>query len=593
MSNYIFTLTFSDPNNTQSIEVLGTSLGFGKNNYSTSLDLVGPGYSNYGQDIAQNFLKLLENFSGPNPPVNAIKGQLWYDTSNPTRNVLKVNNGSSTSNRWQSASGIFQQNQDPSLSYSQSVTVGDIWVDTSANQIKIWTESGWIIVGPNVETGTNKSGPEVVRLQSNTNTNVTFPVILNWINGKVVEIISYNDFTPRTVIDGFSTIKSGVNLTSRIPARYNGIAESATSLYVSPSVSIKSTEVLKNKSLLVPQVHTGTFIIESSSGLQIKNSDTGEQIRFYSNVGGKIEYINSTSNFTVGIPSKSYIKFSGPTSYVGINNSDPQDTLDVGGGAKFSRTVYLTTTANSLNASGSVYIGKNLEVNEKVKISGLTTISNKLIIGDPLASTSQVGIEPAINDVFELGTPTKAFSHLYVSKIGTTGTTITIYGAVSRAIQLDTSRNFSISGQLASTATIAFNGLADVNLVTTATSNLITEQVVTTSTTATQTLLVIDTSTSATGELNQISKADFLADVYAQVFQTGMIVPYGSATLSTTMQDKWILCNGTSTSIVSDPNLFSVIGYSYGGAGADFNVPDLTGVTLAAGGLPIYYIIKR
>jgi hypothetical protein len=249
MSNYIFTLTFSDPNNTQSIEVLGTSLGFGKNNYSTSLDLVGPGYSNYGQDIAQNFLKLLENFSGPNPPVNAIKGQLWYDTSNPTRNVLKVNNGSSTSNRWQSASGIFQQNQDPSLSYSQSVTVGDIWVDTSANQIKIWTDSGWIIVGPNVETGTNKSGPEVVRLQSNTNTNVTFPVILNWINGKVVEIISYNDFTPRTVIDGFSTIKSGVNLTSRIPARYNGIAESATSLYVSPSVSIKSTEVLKNKSL--------------------------------------------------------------------------------------------------------------------------------------------------------------------------------------------------------------------------------------------------------------------------------------------------------------------------------------------------------
>lgn len=593
MSNYIFTLTFSDPNNTEVIEVLGTSLGFGKNNYSTSLDLVGTGYTNYGQDIAQNFVKILENFAGPNPPVNAIKGQLWYDTSNPSRNVLKVNNGSITSNRWQSASGIFQQNQDPSLSYSQSVSIGDLWVDTSSNQVKIWSQSGWVIVGPNVETGTTKSGPEVVRLQSNTNTNVTFPVILNWINGKVVEIISYNEFTPRTVIDGFSTIKKGTNLTSRVAARYNGIAESATALYVSPSVSIKATEVLKNKSLLVPQIHTGTFVVESSAGLQIKNSDTNEQLKLYSNVGGRIEYTNSSSNFIVGIPNRSYVKFSGPTGYIGVNNPDPQDTLDVVGGAKFSRTVYLTTTANSLNASGSVYIGKNLEVNEKVLIFGVTTITNKIVIGDPAATTSQVVIEPSINDSFELGTPTKAFSHLYVSKIGTTGTTITIYGAVSRAIQLDASRNFSITGQFATTASVAFNGIADVTLTTTATSNLITDQVVTTSTTATHTLLVVDTSTSATGELNQISKADFLADVYAQIFQPGMIVPYGSATLSASMQDKWILCNGTSTSVVTDPSLFSVIGYSYGGAGADFNVPDLTGVTLAAGSLPIYYIIKR
>ena len=593
MSNYIFTLTFSDPNNTQVIEVLGTALGFGKNNYSTSLDLVGTGYVNYGQDISQNFLKLLENFAGPNPPPNSIKGQLWYDTSNPTRSVLKVNNGSITSNRWQSASGIFQQNQDPSLSYSQSVAIGDVWVDTSANQLKIWSQDGWTIVGPSVETGDSKSGPEAVRLQSNTNTNVTFPVILNWVNGKVVEIISLNEFTPRTVIDGFSTIKPGTNLTSRVSARYNGIAESATALYVSPSVSIKATEVLKNKSLLTPQIHTGTFVVESAAGIQIKNSDTNEQLKIYSNAGAKIEYVNSSSNFTVGIPTRSYIKFTGPTTNVGVNNPDPQETLDVLGSGKFSKTVYITTAATSLNASGSVYIGKNLEVNEKVKINGITTITNKLVIGDPAAITNQVVLEPSINDAFTLGTPTKAFSHLYVSKIGTTGTTITIYGAVSRAIQLDTSRTFSVSGQIATTASVSFNGLANVNLITTATSRLITNQTVTTSTTATQTLLVVDTSTTAAGALNKISKKDFLADVYAQIFQPGMIVPYGTSTLSVSMQSKWILCNGTSTNIVNDPDLFSVIGYTYGGAGADFNVPNLTGVTLAAGSLPIHYIIKR
>ena len=83
-----YTLRFSDPTNTGTVEVFGTTLGPGKNNYSTSLDLVGPGYTNYGLDTAQNFLKLLENFAGPNPPINAIKGQLWYDTSNPSRKVL-------------------------------------------------------------------------------------------------------------------------------------------------------------------------------------------------------------------------------------------------------------------------------------------------------------------------------------------------------------------------------------------------------------------------------------------------------------------------------------------------------------------------
>ena len=46
----------------------------------------------------------------------------------------------------------------------------------------------------------------------------------------------------------------------------------------------------------------------------------------------------------------------------------------------------------------------------------------------------------------------------------------------------------------------------------------------------------------------------------------------------------WLLCDGTSYSTSVYPELFSVLGYTYGGSGANFNVPDLRGrVPMGAG----------
>jgi microcystin-dependent protein len=39
----------------------------------------------------------------------------------------------------------------------------------------------------------------------------------------------------------------------------------------------------------------------------------------------------------------------------------------------------------------------------------------------------------------------------------------------------------------------------------------------------------------------------------------------------------WLLCDGTSYATATYPNLFAEIGYTYGGAGANFNVPNLKG----------------
>ena len=52
---------------------------------------------------------------------------------------------------------------------------------------------------------------------------------------------------------------------------------------------------------------------------------------------------------------------------------------------------------------------------------------------------------------------------------------------------------------------------------------------------------------------------------------TGAILPYGAATAPT----GYLLCDGASYTTAAEPDLFAVIGYTYGGAGANFNVPDM------------------
>ena len=591
-----YTLQFSDPTNTGTIQVLGTTVGPGKNNYSTSLDLVGPGYTNYGLDTAQNFLKLLENFAGPNPPINAIKGQLWYDTSNPSRRVLRVNNGEITSNRWPAASGIYQQNTDPSISYSSGVTIGDIWVDTAANQLKIRNSDGWTTVGPNIESGANKSGPETVILQSNTGS--SFPVILNWANGKVVEIISYNEFTPRSVIDGFTIVKPGTNLTSRIPARYNGVAESAASLYLSSSQSIRAIDVLRNKSPLVAQIHTGTLMVESSGGLQIRKDANARPIKIYS-TGSEafVSYTNtSSSSMKLGIRDdvfdKSFIKLTaaGP---IGINNLNPVETLDVVGSGKFTKSLSITTSSNlALSVTGGANFGRAVSVNT------LTVATTSSLVG---LVTLGVGggtgsiIVPAENDSYDLGTSSRAFRRIYVSEVASTGTYVFINGTVNTATTLEVARNFSITGQFATTSSVSFNGSGNVTLNTTATSKLISGQSRATSTTATQTILVLDTSTGVTTGLQQISKAAFLSDLYAQVLSPGMIIPYAKPySPSTAPPDGFLWCDGSTTATVARPALFSVIGYTYGGGGANFSLPNMLTITTTTNTSPVTvpYIIK-
>ena len=57
------------------------------NTSSTPLSLPGRNYASYGQIVDTNFVHQLENFANSTPPPNAVRGQLWYNTS---ANILYI-----------------------------------------------------------------------------------------------------------------------------------------------------------------------------------------------------------------------------------------------------------------------------------------------------------------------------------------------------------------------------------------------------------------------------------------------------------------------------------------------------------------------
>ena len=585
-----YKLIFSDPTKTSSITVVGAALGSGVNNTSTSLTLIGPGYPNYGLPTAQNFLKLLENFASIHPPSNAIEGQLWYDTSNPAKKILRVNNGTLNSTRWPSASGIYQQPNDPGIEYSQSIVDGDLWADTTNNQLKIRYSNSWTIVGPTVSSTINRTGNETATLESSTGT--TYPVILNWVDGKVVEIISYNEFIPKTVIDGFSTIKAGTNLTSKVSSKYNGLSDRASSLQFFNGGLLGPADILRNRA--TSQTHTGTFVVESGNGLYVRNPTYNRSVRIYNTTsGGIIDFSDATSTLQIGIQAASFLKFNGSYANIGINTStiSTSPTLDVYGSGRFNNTLTIVTSAAlGLVVGGGALVSGQLLVGANLTISGVTTATGKLLIG---GGGSGAIIEPAANDIYDIGTTSTAFRKLFVSQIGSTGTNVNIYGTVyGTTTALASRRNFKLQGQVTAT-TVSFNGDADVVFTATITPSVISAQVSTSVTTATQTLLILNTSTGVTTPtLEKISKLDFLSDLYAAIFKPGMIMPIGTSTA----YSGFVSCDGaeyTATDPLYNP-LYNVIHTDYGTPSTvgKFKVPSMQTLTTATGGFPIYYQIK-
>ena len=170
---------------------------------TTDIKFVGKNYAGYGEVHNENFLFLLENFSGANEPPKPVSGQLWFDTGSQRMKFRDSNN------KWRTVGGAEVSGNQPA-----GLATGDFWWDSANEQLYVYNGSEFVLIGP--QDAGDGITQMVSRLIVDTN-DVSRSVIVAYINDSAVYMISPHDpFTIKDVvgntIDGFGLVSKGLTL---------------------------------------------------------------------------------------------------------------------------------------------------------------------------------------------------------------------------------------------------------------------------------------------------------------------------------------------------------------------------------------------
>jgi microcystin-dependent protein len=566
-----YIVNFTDRENKSPITVFDNT-----SSTDTSLTFPGRNVTGYGQIIAENFLSLLENFASTNQPVNPVEGQLWYDSTGGTQ-TLKIWDNTA----WKAASGIQKGVSQPSVETSK---LGELWVDTTNQQLRIFTGTRWILVGP-VESsvGGLRYGPVIEKIADADNLDRF--ILTFYIADIPVIVFSKDSFTPKTLITGFDIIKSGINIsapaTSGEIANFvggflpvlNGTARNAEAL------SISGVEVQAGKFLRSDVINTTNFEIKikNNNGISIgadetfKLSATATSSNIYNSSAGSSIDIQTNRN---GIPA-TILRI--VDDKLGINQSNPLEVLDVQGNAKITGSFITTNTAASTNLN-----------NGSIITQGGIAVAKNIIVGDGADVTGSLQtnvVVPKTTNTYDIGTVTRRYNNIRAKTI--IADTIqgvlegNISGNANTATALSTTTSFQLAGDVISPA-VQFDGQVGSStkiLNATLTANIIAGKDTPTPNIGKKGDFVLtyrpSESTLASSGLLKQTREVFLGDLAVPI---GAILPYAGANAPS----GYLLCDGAEIERAKFSDLFDIIGNGYNGSAAlvgvnTFRVPDLRG----------------
>lgn len=545
-----YQINFTDSVNKGSIEVVDNDI-----NTDTSLRLPGRGATNFGEAVNTNFLHLLENFADNNPPSNPVEGQLWYDNTSQN-DSLKVYDGTN----WVSAGGLKKGTDEPDISNS---VLGDLWVNTSTQQLYLYSGSGWILVGPEIASGTN-TGAKAVTITDTEN--VARQAIINYIDDVAVSIIVGTTFTPKILIPGFGQLAPGVNVSSSIDstvARFKGTADKAEKLLVNGN-PIDGNKFVRNDEATVT---TFPFTVRTNEGIEIGNTRTlameveGTNAVISQNQSTGFFDLRTNNNGTTITPVR--IKNNGN---VGILTADPVEALDVTGNFKNTGDI---TTQGDLTVAGSSTFNDNISVNGTATITGALTTDN---------------IFPEESGITNIGASANKFNNVFANKF--TGSFVgdvtgNVTGSSGSTNKLTSATSFTMTGEVSSTNTVAFDGQTGgltKQFTTQINQSFVADKTAVTTPESTDEVVI---NRPGTG-LRKITQANLVSTI--PVIPIGTLVPYAGLTAPT----GWFICDGSEKSLLAYVNLANILGYNpadnntwYWGTSSNpalfFNIPDLRG----------------
>jgi len=566
-----YIVNFTDRENKSPITVFDNT-----SSTDTSLTFPGRNVTGYGQIIAENFLSLLENFASTDQPVNPVEGQLWYDNTSGQQ-TLKIWDNTA----WKAASGIQKGVSQPSVETSK---VGELWVDTTNQQLRIFTGTRWILVGP-VESsvGGLRYGPVIERVADSDN--VDRFILVFYIADIPVIIFSKDSFTPKTIISGFVTLRSGINISEPATSTeinnfiggflpiLNGTAKNAQALSVG-GVEVPAGNFLRKDTINVTDFE---IKIKNNNGISIgvdetfKLSSSESANSIYNSAPGSSLDLQTNRN---GIPA-TIIRIIDNT--VGINQDNPLEALDVIGNVKLTGALISTNTTASTNLN-----------NGSIRTLGGMAVTKNLIVGDGIDITGVLQtntVQPKLNDTFDIGTGLRRYNNIRAKTV--IADTIqgvlegNISGNANTATALSTVTSFQLAGDVVSPA-VQFDGQVGSPTKVfnaTLTANIISGKDEPAPNRGKKGDFVLtfrpSESTLASSGLLKQTRERFLGDLAVPI---GAIMPFAGNVIP----DGYLLCDGSEVERSKFSDLFDVIGVTYNGTAplqgvGTYRLPDLRG----------------
>ncbi len=422
------------------------------NSTACSLTLVGKNYAGYGTFLNTDLVHVLENSASTTPPTTPLIGQLWWDSAGN----LKVYTGST----FRTLGTMTASNSAP----TGSVT-GNAWWDTFNQQLNIYNGASWVLIGPAFTSNTGQSGTIVGTI---TDSGLTSHVAVNvYVSNTLVAIVSKDsEYTPQTVISGFSTIRPGFNLSTAIAnIKYVGTATNSDALG-----SISSTNYARTD---IATTFANTISVNNNSGLTV-----GTGNNFTVGVSGNVTQLtNNIQNANLVIRANIG---SGIVTALTVNGSDGSTTIAnlITSGA-FNTSGYIATTSadqatsnvtgavrvtnGGVGVNGNVFTSNsfvalgNVVVSREARATGNISTSGYLIISNSDAATSNVTGALRISGGMSLGGAIFAAGNINGAYFN---------GVAINALYADLAERFEADAHYEPGTVLTMGGAAEVTIAT-------------------------------------------------------------------------------------------------------------------------------